>query len=1717
MRTSFVYFSLKWDLYPTTAGSADFGQVPAVDTHVFPDYPECRPDVEITDELVGSRLILNTDGRDLLEVVPDQLTLFPYSFTSSLPQMARSAPADKSKTKNGAKTVLQSLPRAYYGGCRVRAVNTTGIYIEDTCEISNHWLNYGLMVHSPGDIPLCSTGDVCIHNYFNSLWEWQHYIDPVIENRVGMNLNTFRSRYADTVAISVLPGVVVMQILLMAQITYHLVYNSDLYMLGLATGTLTGKSIANLTCCFFTFSYSFVNLLKARCGDQQLDRHFRLVWEAMQFGTTNCVGSLLLSWQKAPFESILSKNSEILRKTSARGAKYCGLNDACVLFKVNSPSVIAVISVALGVFAVISSFLLKMATPKVKKAIRSARLSLGSLPASVDSAPSQKVSASGITAKKQALYDGTSGDDQLTSFERNCIGTSFHRLFWDCDDIAHVTYGGKNCMTVEALLLTGYLYYGEHIYQASSVMLLLLARVIPSKVLRTFNVLLLRWHVDPNQGTLSHAMSCTCRRRADPADDKSGDISLSVEETNKLRASLGLKPLALGPSKQQQAVVSVQKSGAQLDAEREQRELQRRLQQSRTRRALTQKLAGPSLGEQLQADAEAQQLRGAREWVKQSREKKQQQQEKEEEKKQKKKKLKEENYDAAALAGMAVGHALDSFEDGQEVVLTLKDARVLGDDGNDLNDAEDELVNVELSEKDKRRELQARAKRAAMPVYSGYDDDEFIQMGSSRKRKSGTKLLAQYDEEQDVADAAEERKFRLDATGGPAAVESERKQEDDDEVAVISLAMDRNRQVEDYYTKEEVEAQFAKHKSKKLRKKKKKSRRQRDEDLGENDAVEVQLSTGAAEASGDAASLVAQLEQEALQAGASGSKDRGKRKRSRRDDDEDPEEEENLLRFQEAREKANAVASEALAASSGKRRMKRRPIDDSEIVDDAAAIEMELGASLARARQLAKQQTQSLVPVAPTTSEARIAQLVGQTISNEEDTTPAVATDSVGDIVVDSSATTTSKPVGQVFGEVGTAANTVVFNEATDFETRLRDAMEKRAAQFQAAASGTAAPTTSVSGKSQQATVTEEKKHEEDMEIDEEKKEEDNGEDGETNENEVWGEEQPLVGTGMGATLALLRKTGDLRETRVERQAGRANDARDRNFEDDLRIKNGVKLDYRDEFGRLLTKKEAFRMLSYKFHGHEPGKKKKEKRLKQLKEELEAQKLLSGEGTSSATMASSTSWQWTSAIANRVAPWWPSVSSMPLNNDVVEATVTRGSLIPRAQVDSVGLPVVLELTKEKEHLVAKNRDAQVLIADLKKRLKRDGETITELKHKLVELKKEKQKYASVDIRDAQTLIDALKERLKTEQDAKTASELKVAELRKLQKGKLAEMQRLHANDKVEIAKLKKRFNQRKVAAEISNLEKEVANLNKQVAVLKMKEKVYDKNRLLALQVSAGLLGRHLAAAQALAESHAHAAQVGAVGSSSSGAFGVDELAELQSLLHVVVHLAEHAHNGGHHDELAGVRRQRVDRRRHEVSDEQRHGAHEHPDPRVEARGVHHVRVVGAVVPEAQADVERERHEHQRRQDGAHGVGRAVAVQLVHAGDLGREVRGPAVGHEQVEHEQRAAHEPHDEPQAGGEPPAAPGQARGGAGVVAAAAALAVAALERDAAEVDRLVLVHQVGQLVAHEQQHGRHAGVEGEHGLRAGAAAVDARGGHHGVVEHEAQADERLQHIRAR
>ncbi|RLN81918.1 hypothetical protein BBJ28_00024674 [Nothophytophthora sp. Chile5] len=553
--------------------SIDYSSIPAADFNVFPEYTECRPEVS-NEGIVGEKLALDTGGEDPVKVVPELLKLFPYGFTSSIPVVSREIAT--TGTIYNAKSVSQSLFRAYYSGCRVRTVNTTGIYVEDTCALSKRWQNYGLMLQAPDDIPVCSTGtaSVCIHNNYNSLWEWVTGLDDT-PGRALMKISVFRNRFADTVALSVLPGMVVLQMLLMGiislyqimshkrsvlltqiwayrcqngrmqvlylgQITYHLAHNSDLYYLGLVTGTLTVESLANLTFSFFAFSYSFVNLLKARSGVQQLDRHFRLTWEIMQVLITTCVASVLYSVRVTSLPFIVDHNGELLRKTTVRGAKYCGLHDSCIVMKLNLAIVTVILSSMLGLVALSASYVaqkhssswnqlstsitqirsrdrvhgfkgsptLQPRTPATVKVSQSPLKTEELRSVTVAVLPRARFTVLGARGKRVCPADphvaGT-----LTTFEEFCLGSPFTKLFKDCDDFAHVTFMGKHCTSVEALLLTGYLFYGQHVYQAPSVVLLLLARLMPPKFLRTFNVLLIRWWVHPDEGTLTHALSCT--------------------------------------------------------------------------------------------------------------------------------------------------------------------------------------------------------------------------------------------------------------------------------------------------------------------------------------------------------------------------------------------------------------------------------------------------------------------------------------------------------------------------------------------------------------------------------------------------------------------------------------------------------------------------------------------------------------------------------------------------------------------------------------------------------------------------------------------------------------------------------------------------------------------------------------------------------------------------------------------------------------------------------------------------------------------------------------------------------------------------------------------------------------------------------------------------------------------------------------------------------
>ncbi|KAL5711368.1 hypothetical protein ACHQM5_021832 [Ranunculus cassubicifolius] len=100
-----------------------------------------------------------------------------------------------------------------------------------------------------------------------------------------------------------------------------------------------------------------------------------------------------------------------------------------------------------------------------------------------------------------------------------------------------------------------------------------------------------------------------------------------------------------------------------------------------------------------------------------------------------------------------------------------------------------------------------------------------------------------------------------------------------------------------------------------------------------------------------------------------------------------------------------------------------------------------------------------------------------------------------------------------------------------------------------------------------------------------------------------------VVGKGLGGALGLLQKRGDLKET-VE-WGGRNMDKKKSKLVG-IHENEGPKeinIERLDEFGRVMTPKEAFRLISHKFHGKGPGKGKLEKRMKQYEEEMKLKQM----------------------------------------------------------------------------------------------------------------------------------------------------------------------------------------------------------------------------------------------------------------------------------------------------------------------------------------------------------------------------------------------------------------------------------------------------------------------------------------------------------------------------
>ncbi|KAG0135441.1 SART-1 protein [Tuber indicum] len=622
--------------------------------------------------------------------------------------------------------------------------------------------------------------------------------------------------------------------------------------------------------------------------------------------------------------------------------------------------------------------------------------------------------------------------------------------------------------------------------------------------------------------------------------------SLSIEETNKIRLSLGLKPLRVDTdtpatsgkpedsvpdnsveAQERRAVDNWKKRQDDIDKEIARKARIEGIKKARDAEKRFAKLEGKGLGE---ADENEEDTTT---WVRKMK------------KRQKKlaermaREMEEElqiaaaersEYTAEDLTGVRVGHDLGEL-DGEGMVLTLKDTTI------EENEEEgDELISTDLAERERLKErLDLKKKK---PTYNAYEDE-----GEDGEKR----ILAQYDEE---IDGKKKKRFVLDGTGSASNVDAHRR-EVAEKLKSIAVTLDP--------IESEASSDYVDPSTLKIRKPKKK-------------------------------------------------KARATRKRSEDDDDTlapPPE----------------ALTEDSMEVDSGSAPAQPKPkrvFEETSFVDDD-----DLQSALAAQRRTALKKRKMLKP-----------DDLARQLREESAAAASPGADS---------------PIREDDGE---GEPGLVIDETSEFVATLRAPVvpERRS---RSGAPARSPPATSMA-EGEDEDEDEDGPEEMDVDIKPEMKP-----DSETGEISSTGLAQETTIThGIGATLAMLHQRGlltrdsesdvkinlqrdrekfrtakRLRELEAEekaksqrlrdRQSGkfdrmsareREEHARWENKQRDLQeakemaarfkeYKPDVKLSYKDEFGREMSQKEAFKHLSHQFHGKGSGKAKTEKRLKKIEDE----------------------------------------------------------------------------------------------------------------------------------------------------------------------------------------------------------------------------------------------------------------------------------------------------------------------------------------------------------------------------------------------------------------------------------------------------------------------------------------------------------------------------------
>jgi U4/U6.U5 tri-snRNP-associated protein 1 len=710
-------------------------------------------------------------------------------------------------------------------------------------------------------------------------------------------------------------------------------------------------------------------------------------------------------------------------------------------------------------------------------------------------------------------------------------------------------------------------------------------------------------------------------------------LEMSVEETNELRAKLGLKPLSVKKEDIHKPAVN---DGAE-------KELKERLEKEKLKRQVQQGIAS-TFGSETLGNSKGNALSWAEKMRTTTETKKAATDGSEKKKKKKKKKAAvsgtTQNYDDADLEGINVSHAVSDFEAGSTTILTLADTSLLKQSEHSskavgLNDEEDDqqLENVELADTQVQRDRIRQKRQVEMGMgraggYAGYDDDEFEELGGAQ----GPSRLARG---QDLGGSDE----KDSGSSGPAAAKKRRgfqigssNMHDEEEDASDLFAQHRGKAVSleqsvadvaasDFMTAEEDAAlnpkkkkKEAKFKKKKNKKDKKNKRKVNDEDDDKED-----------EAPPAVGSILDDLEQTAVVPGK-------KRKRRRDDDDEqdgtapasaatagDGTEQmdaaKRRARFDEIMEKGNEQTAKVFSKPTPSQQDEEVPSIDEEPDDNF------LHEALAKARRLKK-----------------LREMSSQKPKGAADAVAQAVLDSKKKMNSDKQAASSSTATGGLSFELDeTREFTRALRARTDQAERQKAKKQAKLTEFSSVKKEEAPPAEpndngdatmldvgdpvdaaeSTQGMAELAKQIEE---------DEPDPEVATGIDGSSS--------SATVGRGMAGFVSMLRHTGEIsgRNAGREEMRGRAKDTRTYddyeplNLNEVVRIgKNAtdkdkelasreIKLDYRDEHGRLLTRKEAYRNLCYQFHGHGSSAKNQEKRLRQVEREQAEARLASRQG-----------------------------------------------------------------------------------------------------------------------------------------------------------------------------------------------------------------------------------------------------------------------------------------------------------------------------------------------------------------------------------------------------------------------------------------------------------------------------------------------------------------------